>query len=128
MLNITNHQAGFTVDCDIESQSSDKSTFEVTWFKVQEDGPVAIFTARRDGTLHSPIGDKHLVFGRPLATYYKLTVLQIHPTDVGQYYCQVEEYLPTADNWRKLVSDTSGELSVHVHTEGNYLQTNMSLY
>ncbi|XDV31241.1 hypothetical protein PO909_033974 [Leuciscus waleckii] len=121
MLNFTNHQAGFTVDCDIESQSSDKSTFEVTWFKVQEEGhgPVAIYTARRDGTLHSPIGDKHLVFGRPLATHYKLTVLQIQPTDVGQYYCQVEEYLPTADNWRKLVSDTSGELSVHVHTEGD---------
>ncbi|KAK7153584.1 hypothetical protein R3I94_007082 [Phoxinus phoxinus] len=120
MLNITNHQAGFTVDCVIDSQSSDKSAFEVTWFKVQEEeGQVAIFTARRDGTLHSPIGDKHLVFGRPLATHYKLTVLQINPTDVGQYYCQVEEWLPTADNWRKLVSDKSGELSVHVHTEGD---------
>ncbi|KAG1927502.1 immunoglobulin superfamily [Pimephales promelas] len=118
MLNITNHQAGFTIDCDIDSQSSDKSTFEVTWFKVQEEGPLAIFTARRDGTLHSAIGDKQLVFGRPLATHYKLTVLQIQPTDAGQYYCQVEEWLPTAENWRKLVSDTSGKLSVHVHTEG----------
>ncbi|XP_077096165.1 immunoglobulin superfamily member 2-like isoform X1 [Siphateles boraxobius] len=119
MLNITDHQAGFTVDCDIDSQSSDKSTFEVTWFKVQEEGPVAIFTARRDGTLHSAIGDKQLVFGRPLATHYKLTVQQIQPTDVGQYYCRVEEWLPTADNWRKFVSDKSGELSVHVHTEGD---------
>ncbi|XP_039521733.1 immunoglobulin superfamily, member 3-like [Pimephales promelas] len=118
MLNITNHQAGFTIDCDIDSQSSDKSTFEVTWFKVQEEGPLAIFTARRDGTLHSAIGDKQLVFGRPLATHYKLTVLQIQPTDAGQYYCQVEEWLPIADNWRKLVSDTSEELFVHVHTEG----------
>ncbi|XP_077096120.1 immunoglobulin superfamily member 2 isoform X2 [Siphateles boraxobius] len=119
MLNITDHQAGFTVDCDIDSQSSDKSTFEVTWFKVQEEGPVAIFTASRDGTLHSAISDKQLVFGRPLATHYKLTVQQIQPTDVGQYYCQVEEWLPTADNWRKFVSDKSGELSVHVHTEGD---------
>ncbi|XP_067266546.1 immunoglobulin superfamily member 2-like [Chanodichthys erythropterus] len=119
MLNITNLQAGFTVDCVIDSQSSDNSAFEVTWFKVQEEGPLAIFTAKRDGTLHSAINDKYLVFGRPLATHYKLTVPQINPTDVGQYYCQVEEWLPTADNWKKFASDKSGELSVHVHTEGD---------
>ncbi|XP_067266176.1 immunoglobulin superfamily member 2-like [Chanodichthys erythropterus] len=119
MLNITNPQAGFTVDCVIDSQSSDNSAFEVTWFKVQEEGPLAIFTAKRDGTLHSAINDKYLVFGRPLATHYKLTVPQINPTDVGQYYCQVEEWLPTADNWKKFASDKSGELSVHVHTEGD---------
>ncbi|ROL53428.1 Immunoglobulin superfamily member 3 [Anabarilius grahami] len=119
MLNITNHQAGFTVDCVIDSQSSDDSAFEVTWFKVQEEGPVILFTVKRDGTLHSAINDKYLVFGRPLATHYKLTVPQINPTDVGQYYCQVEEWLPTANNWKKLASDKSGELSVHVHTEGD---------
>ncbi|KAK9969894.1 hypothetical protein ABG768_028035 [Culter alburnus] len=119
MLNITNLQAGFTIDCVIDSQSSDNSAFEVTWFKVQEEGPVILFTAKRDGTLHSAINDKYLVFGRPLATHYKLTVPQINPTDVGQYYCQVEEWLPTANNWKKFASDKSGELSVHVHTEGD---------
>ncbi|XP_067300965.1 immunoglobulin superfamily, member 3-like [Pseudorasbora parva] len=124
MLNITTHEAGFTVDCLIDSQSSDKSAFEVTWFKVQEEEePVALFTARRDGILHSSISDKSLVFGRPLATHYKLTVPQINPTDVGQYYCQVEEWLPTANNWKKLASDKSGELTVYVHTEGDPVQS-----
>lgn len=118
MLNITNHQAGFTIDCVIDSQSSDTSGFEVTWFKVQEEGPVTIFTARRDGILHSAITDKNLVFGRPLATHYKLTVPQISPTDVGQYYCQVEEWLLTANTWKRFASDKSGELSIYVHTEG----------
>uniref|UniRef100_A0A8C1BQK2 Ig-like domain-containing protein n=1 Tax=Cyprinus carpio carpio TaxID=630221 RepID=A0A8C1BQK2_CYPCA len=119
MLNITNHQAGFTIDCVIDSQSSDTSGFEVTWFKVQEEGPVTIFTARHDGTLHSAITDKNLVFGRPLATHYKLTVPQISPTDVGQYYCQVEEWLLTANTWKRFASDNSGELSIYVHTEGD---------
>uniref|UniRef100_A0A9J8CM28 Ig-like domain-containing protein n=1 Tax=Cyprinus carpio carpio TaxID=630221 RepID=A0A9J8CM28_CYPCA len=119
MLNITNHQAGFTIDCVIDSQSSDTSVFEVTWFKVQEEGPVTIFTARRDGILHSAITDKNLVFGRPLATHYKLTVPQISPTDVGQYYCQVEEWLLTANTWKRFASDKSGELSIYVHTEGD---------
>ncbi|XP_016086568.1 immunoglobulin superfamily member 3 [Sinocyclocheilus grahami] len=119
-LNITNHQAGFTVDCVIDSQSSDKSVFEVTWFKVQEEeGPVTMFTARRDGILHSAITYKYLVFGRPLATHYKLTVPQSNPTDMGQYYCQVEEWLLTANTWKKLDSDKSGVLSIYVHTEGD---------
>ncbi|XP_059355563.1 immunoglobulin superfamily member 2-like isoform X2 [Carassius carassius] len=120
MLNITNHQAGFTIDCVITSQSSDKSVFEVTWFKVQEQGAVAIFTARHDGILHSEIPDRNLVFGRPLATHYKLTVPQINPTDIGQYYCQVEEWLLTANTWKKFASDKSGELSIYVHTEGDF--------
>ncbi len=127
MANITNHQAGFTVDCVIDSQSSDKSAFEVTWFKVQEERPVTMFTARRDGTLHSAISDKNLLFGRPLATHYKLTVPQINPTDMGQYYCQVEEWLPTANTWKKFASDKSGELSIYVHTEGNYPECSMFL-
>ncbi|KAK2905332.1 hypothetical protein Q8A67_007131 [Cirrhinus molitorella] len=121
MFNITNHQAEFTVDCVIDSQSSDKSAFEVTWLKVQEEEePITIFTARRDGTLHSAVSDKNLLFGRPRATHYKLTVPQINPTDMGQYYCQVEEWLLTPDNtWKKLASDKSGELSIYFHTEGD---------
>ncbi len=128
MLNITNHQTAFTINCVIDSQSSDKSVFEVTWFKVEEEeGPVTMFTARRDGTLHSAISDKNLLFGRPLATHYKLTVPQINPTDMGQYYCQVEEWLLTANTWKKLASDKSGELSIYVHTKGNYPKCSMFL-
>ncbi|XP_073701900.1 immunoglobulin superfamily, member 3-like [Garra rufa] len=119
-FNITNQQAEFTADCVIDSQSSDKSAFEVTWFKVQEEeDPVTIFTARHDGTLHSAVSDKKLLFGRPRATHYKLTVPQINPNDMGRYYCQVEEWLLMANTWKKLASDKSGELSIYVHTEGD---------
>ncbi|KAL0153891.1 hypothetical protein M9458_050812, partial [Cirrhinus mrigala] len=117
MSNITNHQAGFTVDCVIDSQSSEKSVFVVTWFRAQEKMPVTIFTVKRDGTLHSAVSNKNLLFGRPLATHYKLTVPQINPNDMGQYYCQVDEWLQTANSWKKLASDTSGNLSIYVHTE-----------
>ncbi|XP_003199212.4 immunoglobulin superfamily member 2 isoform X1 [Danio rerio] len=114
-LNITNLQAGFTADCIIASQSSDKSAFQVTWFKVEEEVTHVIFTAKHDGTLHSALNDKYLVFGRPDATHYKLTVPQTDPTDKGKYYCQVEEWLHTDNTWKRLASDRSGVLSVHVH-------------
>nr|XP_009302673.1 immunoglobulin superfamily member 2-like isoform X2 [Danio rerio] len=114
-LNITNLQAGFTADCIIASQSSDKSAFEVTWFKVEEEVTHVIFTAKHDGTLHSALNDKYLVFGRPDATHYKLTVPQTDLTDKGKYYCQVEEWLHTDNTWKRLASDHSGVLSVHVH-------------
>ncbi|XP_051564884.1 immunoglobulin superfamily member 3 [Myxocyprinus asiaticus] len=119
-LNITNHQAEFTIDCVIDSWSSDKSAFGVNWFRVQNTEPeVPFFTARRDGTLHSAISDKDLVFKRPHLTYYKLTVPNISPGDMGQYYCQVEEWLLTpANTWKKVASDKSGILFVHVHVEG----------
>ncbi|XP_043105247.1 immunoglobulin superfamily member 2-like isoform X2 [Puntigrus tetrazona] len=119
MLNITKHQAEFTIDCVIDSQTSDKPFFEVTWFKVQEkEEPVTMFTAKHDGTLHTAISEKNLLFGRPLATHYKLTVPQISPSDMGKYYCQVEEWLLTDNTWMKLGSDRSGELSIYVQTEG----------
>ncbi|XP_056320622.1 LOW QUALITY PROTEIN: immunoglobulin superfamily, member 3-like [Danio aesculapii] len=116
-LNITDLQAGFTTDCVIASQSSDKSVFEVTWFKAEEEGTHVIFTAKQDGTLRSALNDKSLVFGRPDATHYKLTVPQIDPTDKGKYYCQVEEWLHTDNAWKKLASDRSGVLSVHVQAD-----------
>uniref|UniRef100_A0A673IA02 Ig-like domain-containing protein n=1 Tax=Sinocyclocheilus rhinocerous TaxID=307959 RepID=A0A673IA02_9TELE len=89
---------------------------------------ITIFTARHDGILHSAISDKYLVFGRPSVTHYKLTVPQISPTDMGQYYCQVEEWLLTATIWKKLASDKSGELTIYVHTEGNYPERSMSQF
>ncbi|RXN07089.1 immunoglobulin superfamily member 3-like protein [Labeo rohita] len=126
MSNITNHQTGFTVDCVIDSQSSQKSVFEVTWFRAQEKMPVTMFIARRDGTLYNAVGDKNLLFGRPRATHYKLTVPQISSTDMGQYYCQVDEWLLTANTWKKLDSDTSGKLSIFVHTEAGDFRMNKS--
>ncbi|XP_016118498.1 immunoglobulin superfamily member 3-like, partial [Sinocyclocheilus grahami] len=118
-LNISNLQAGFTIDCVIESRSSDASVFEVTWSRDQRnEGLVIIFNASRDGTLHSAIDNKDLVFGHPSAMHYKLTVPNINPSDTGLYHCQVVEWIQTAANkWRKIGEDMSGKISVHEDTE-----------
>lgn len=117
--NISDRRAGFTVECKISSRSSDKTHFEVTWFKSQKEGqPMTIFTAKQDGTLHSAIGDRRLLYSHPSATLYKLTVPDVSPFDNGQYQCQVVEWLKTAaDSWRRVAEDKSGELNVYVATE-----------
>ncbi|GAA6111940.1 immunoglobulin superfamily member 3-like, partial [Tachysurus ichikawai] len=61
-LNVTDIQTGFMVECEISSRSSEKSVLEVTWSRRQsEKNPLTIFTASRDGTLHSTILDRTLV-------------------------------------------------------------------
>ncbi|XP_060732132.1 immunoglobulin superfamily member 3-like isoform X1 [Tachysurus vachellii] len=115
-LNVTDIQTGFMVECEISSRSSEKSVLEVIWSRRQsEEKPLTIFTARRDGTLHSTILDRTLVYGRPSTTRYTLTVPNVDPSDNGQYQCQVIEWLQTAANtWRKVAEDKSGGLSVSV--------------
>lgn len=122
-LNITKLPADFTINCEITSWSSDKSAFEVTWFKGhKQDQPISIFTAKRDGTFDIGFSGKNLVFGRPGVRYYTLTIRNINPADMGQYYCQVDEWLLTsADIWKNVASDRSGEISVHVHNKGNII-------
>ncbi|TRY91688.1 hypothetical protein DNTS_003337 [Danionella cerebrum] len=116
-LNISDPQGGFTTSCTIDSRSSDRSVFEVTWFRVQEEeAPVAIFTASRDGTLHTR--EEHLVPGRPRSTLYTLSIPRTSPSDTGKYYCQVEEWILRGTAWNRLASDQSGVLSVHVHSDG----------
>ncbi|XP_051997850.1 immunoglobulin superfamily member 3-like [Xyrauchen texanus] len=129
-LNITNHQAEFTIDCVIDSWSSNKSAFGVNWFRVQNtETEVQFFTARHDGTLHSAISDKNLVFKRPNRTYYELTVPNISLGDMGQYYCQVEEWLLTpAYTWKKVASDRSGVLFIHVHVKGDAVKQTYPLF
>ncbi|MCI4378268.1 hypothetical protein PGIGA_G00213980 [Pangasianodon gigas] len=119
-LNVSDIQTGFVVECEISSRSSDKSVFEVTWSRRQRDEPpLTIFTASRDGTLHSTIHDRTLVYDRPSTTHYTLTVPNVDPSDNGQYQCQVVEWLQTATNtWRKVAEDKSGELSINVHADG----------
>ncbi|XP_056610571.1 immunoglobulin superfamily member 2 [Triplophysa dalaica] len=118
-LNITKLPADFTINCEITSWSSDKSAFEVTWFKVHnQDQPISIFTAKRDGTFDIGFSGKNLVFGRPGVRYYTLSIRNINPADMGQYYCQVDEWLLTSANiWKNVASDRSGETSVHVHNK-----------
>lgn len=93
--------------------------FEVTWSRgLRNERPVIIFNASRDGTLHSAIDDKDLVFGRPSAMHYKLKVPNVNPTDTGLYHCQVVEWIQTAaSKWRSIGQDMSGKISVHVDAE-----------
>ncbi|KAI4898119.1 hypothetical protein NFI96_015370 [Prochilodus magdalenae] len=118
-FSVADHRAGFTVECEIISRSSDKSHFEVTWSKSQKDGhPITIFTAKRDGTLHNAIGDKAYIYNHPKTTLYRLTVPDVGTSDSGQYQCQVVEWLQTAtSSWRKVAEDKSGELIVHVESK-----------
>ncbi|XP_062862758.1 immunoglobulin superfamily member 2 [Trichomycterus rosablanca] len=119
MVNVSDNNAGFTVECDIVSHSSNKSVFEVSWLKRQKDErPVPIFTVNQTGTLHSPISSRPLLYNRPSTNLFKLTVPDVDPSDNGLYQCQVVERLLTASNkWRVVARNTSGELSIYVHAE-----------
>lgn len=118
MVNITEH-SNFTVECKISSRSSEKSVFEVTWFRSQADEKsLKIFTVKPDGTFHSSMNDRSLVYQHPSVMLYKLTVARADSSDNGQYYCQVVELLQTPNkSWRELARSKSEELTVHV--EGN---------
>lgn len=120
-LNISNLQTGFKVACMIESHLNEKSVFEVTWIKKQKnEQPQTIFTLNKNGTLHSAIPNRTLVYDRPSTKLYTLTVRNVDPSDNGQYQCQVVEYQQTAPNtWTKVAEDKSGEFSITVHTAGN---------
>ncbi|XP_046700621.1 immunoglobulin superfamily member 3 isoform X2 [Silurus meridionalis] len=120
-LNVSDPQTGFKVECKITSRSSDKSVFEVTWSRRREDEqPLIIFNASRDGIVHSTILERTLVYNRPRTTHYTLTVPNVAPSDNGRYQCQVVEWLQTAANtWRKVAEDKSGELSVYVHDKAH---------
>lgn len=122
-LNITQLPAEFTINCEIKSWSSNKSAFEVTWFKGQkQDQPISIFTAKRDGTLDTAFSEQNLVFGRPGVRHYTLAIRNINLADMGQYYCQVDEWILTSANiWKNVASDQSGEMSVHIHIKGNII-------
>ncbi|KAJ8255801.1 hypothetical protein COCON_G00196650 [Conger conger] len=118
-VNVTmgNQQGSFTINCNITSYSSAASVFEVTWWRRPGYGaeePHPIFRAARNFTLqHLDKSRKRLLFGRPRATLYTLTVPDAQPSDGGQYYCRVEEWLLSPRNsWRKIAEDTSGYLNV----------------
>uniref|UniRef100_A0A8C9WIB6 Ig-like domain-containing protein n=1 Tax=Scleropages formosus TaxID=113540 RepID=A0A8C9WIB6_SCLFO len=109
---------GFTVDCQIVSRSTDKSVFEVTWWRQEEafekGSPYPIFRVQRDFTLQKMDHTRHgLFFSRPRADMYSLAVTNAELSDGGQYYCWVEEWQLTPRNtWRKMAEDMSGSLTV----------------
>uniref|UniRef100_A0A8D0CES9 Ig-like domain-containing protein n=1 Tax=Scleropages formosus TaxID=113540 RepID=A0A8D0CES9_SCLFO len=116
---------GFTVDCQIVSRSTDKSVFEVTWWRQEEafekGSPYPIFRVQRDFTLQKMDHTRHgLFFSRPRADMYSLAVTNAELSDGGQYYCWVEEWQLTPRNtWRKMAEDMSGSLTVLVETKAD---------
>lgn len=122
-VTVSNQQGRFVIVCNITSYSSDASAFEVTWWRGQASGegePHPIFRARRDFTLELlDQSREHLLFGRPRAALYTLTVPEARPSDSGLYYCHVEEWLLSPrDSWRKIAEDTSGCLHVSFQAQG----------
>ncbi|XP_062390758.1 immunoglobulin superfamily member 3-like [Sardina pilchardus] len=113
LLDVTDLQAGFNVDCNITSKSSEESLFEVTWFR-GEDKKEAIFRSARDGTLQNLDKDRMgLVFARPTLTLFTLTMSHVGATDSGQYSCEVAEWVKTVTNtWVKMATDQSGKSTV----------------
>ncbi|XP_028847117.1 immunoglobulin superfamily member 3 [Denticeps clupeoides] len=123
-FNVSDLDRGFPLLCHILTRSSDKSVFEVTWTRTivenEEKSVQVIYNASRDGTLQPLDGSRDgLLFKRPKTLLYLLTVTNVGPSDNGVYACQVVEWLQiSTKTWRKLSEDKSGDLTIHVQTEG----------
>lgn len=121
---VTNPQNGFEVECLVLSRSSDRSVFEVIWSRNQvtadREETQMVFNASRDGTLHILDGTEGgQMFARPTPTHFSLTFPMVGPSDVGSYSCHVSEWLlMTGERWRKLDSESSGQLTISLQTEG----------
>ncbi|KAM6934030.1 immunoglobulin superfamily member 3-like [Xenentodon cancila] len=118
-LNVSKAQE-FSIPCSITQQSSNGSTFQVTWFwqKNTESKQQPIFTSYRNSTLQPQLGMSKLRFGHPLPSLFNLTVLKPGPESSGLYFCEVEEWLPSLSRgWRKIAVEKSGTLTVAVSTQ-----------
>lgn len=72
-------------------------------------GPDAVF-----GPEGSP-WEGRLRFQRLSPLLYRLTVLQAHPRDTGNYSCRVEEWLPSPQKeWYRLTEEESAPIGIHV--------------
>ncbi|XP_034779672.2 immunoglobulin superfamily member 3-like isoform X1 [Acipenser ruthenus] len=119
-ISLVEKQGSFKLKCSIDSISSRESTFEVTWWKRTEQGEnQAIFIAQRNSTLRFLNGTKSiLLFERPTAKLYTLTVQRAEVTDSGSYYCRVKELLLSPRNqWHEIAADTSGTSTVDIKQE-----------
>lgn len=123
-VNVSTSQ-DFTLPCVISRQSSRRSEFQVTWFR--QDGPTGskrrpIFAAYRNSTLQAFEKSDQLRFSRPSHNNYSLTLSKPAPEDSGVYFCEVQEWLRSpSDDWRKVATQMSGNLSLHVFPSGKHL-------
>ncbi|XP_041115248.1 immunoglobulin superfamily member 3-like [Polyodon spathula] len=119
-ISLVEKQGSFKLNCSIDSISSRESTFEVTWWKRTEQGEnQAIFISQRNSTFRFLNGTKSsLLFERPTAELYTLTVQRAVVMDSGSYYCRVKELLLSPRNqWHEIATDTSGTSTVDIKQE-----------
>ncbi|XP_028250142.1 immunoglobulin superfamily member 3-like isoform X2 [Parambassis ranga] len=120
-LNVSSSKE-FDIPCNISRQSSNESTFQVTWFwqNKRESEKRPIFTAYRNSTLQDRFGrGVYLRYSHPLPREFILTVPKATPENSGLYFCEVEEWLPSLEQgWRRVSVQKSGKVTVNVSTEG----------
>lgn len=126
--------------CSIPSQSSRDSRFSVSWYvdrsgngdSVDQPGDrnrkrECVFSIGHDAifgngncNLREGLALKsRLQFERMASDQYSLTIHQARPSDAGQYYCHVEEWLLNPRNaWYRLTANDSGFTIVNVLQQG----------
>lgn len=126
--------------CSIPSQSSRDSRFSVSWFVDRSENEddagqpgdgnrkrECVFSIGHDAVFGngncnpregSPLKSR-LQFERMASDQYSLTIHQARPSDAGQYYCRVEEWLLNPRNaWYRLTANDSGFTIVNVQQQG----------
>ncbi|KAM5294679.1 immunoglobulin superfamily member 3 isoform 2-T5 [Glossophaga mutica] len=145
-------RAAFQLDCSIVSRSSQDSHFAVTWYSLrtkagekagspgleeqedeeeeeeQEDPAerMALLSVGPDAVFGPEGGpwEGRLRFQRLSALLFRLTVLQAHPRDTGNYSCRVEEWLPSPQKeWYRLTEAEAAPMGIQVLDTGSSLQS-----
>ncbi|KAJ8410426.1 hypothetical protein AAFF_G00193300 [Aldrovandia affinis] len=144
--NVTVKEAGsIRLGCSIPSQSSKDSRFSVSWYVVRAGGdeeeeeeeegkgdPECVFSIGHDAVFGngncSPAEgsgpDSRLKFERTTFDLYTLTIQKARPSDAGNYYCHVEEWLLNPRNaWYRLATNNSGVTIINVLEQVSSLQS-----
>uniref|UniRef100_H3C633 Immunoglobulin superfamily, member 3 n=1 Tax=Tetraodon nigroviridis TaxID=99883 RepID=H3C633_TETNG len=131
--------------CSIPSQSSRDSRFSVSWYvdrSENEDnadqsvdgnrkrecvfsiGHDAVFGNGNCNLREGSALTSRLQFERMASDQYGLTIHQARPSDAGQYYCRVEEWLLSPRNaWYRLTANNSGFTIVNVLQQVSSIQS-----
>ncbi|XP_037645754.1 immunoglobulin superfamily member 3 [Sebastes umbrosus] len=136
--------ASIRLGCSIPSQSSRDSRFSVSWYVERSDddeddeeqpgegdrecvfsiGHDAVFGNGNCSPREEPGPNSRLQFERMTSDQYSLTIQGARPTDVGRYYCHVEEWLLNPRNaWYRLATNNSGFTIVNVMQQVSTVQS-----
>lgn len=140
-MNVTVEESdSVRLGCSIPSQSSRDSRFSVSWYLDRSENEAdvdqpgegnrkreCVFSIGHDavfgnGNCNPREGSalqSRLQFERMASDQYSLTIHQARPSDAGQYYCHVEEWLLNPRNaWYRLTANDSGFTTVNVLQQG----------